>query len=231
MSRALIITGTSKGLGKYLAELYLERGCRVAGCSRSSSPIEHDDYMHYSLDVADERAVTDMVRDVARKWKEIDILINNAGTASMNHTILTPLSVVKNVMNTNFIGTFIFTREVAKIMINRKAGRIINISTVAVPLSLEGESIYVASKSAVESFTKVLARELAPYNITVNAVGAAPLMTALVKAVPKEKIDKILHAMAIPRFAEFRDVSNVVDFFIKEESDFITGQILYLGGV
>ena len=66
---------------------------------------------------------------------------------------------------------------------------------------------------------------------TVNAVGAAPLMTALLRTVPKEKIDKILNMMAIPRLAEFRDVSNAIDFFIKEESDFITGQILYLGGV
>ncbi len=231
MSKVMVITGASKGLGKYLTEFYLKRGHRIAGCSRSGATIEHADYMHYALDVADEKAVIKMVKDVARKWKRIDILINNAGTASMNHTILTPLSVVRNVMDTNFIGTFLFAREVAKSMINQRGGRIVNISTVAVPLSLEGESVYVASKSAIESFTKVLARELAPYNITVNAVGAAPLMTALLRTIPKEKIDKILNMMAIPRLAEFRDVSNAIDFFIKEESDFITGQILYLGGV
>jgi len=231
MSKVVVITGTSKGLGKYLAEFYLEKGYRVAGCSRSSAAIEHADYIHHCLDVADERPVTDMVKDVARKWGKIDILINNAGTAAMNHTILTPLNVVKDVMNTNFIGTFLFSREVAKAMINQRGGRIISISTVAVPLHLEGESSYVASKSAIESFTKVLARELAPYNITVNAVGASPLMTALLENVPEEKVNKILDMMVTPRPAEFRDVSNVIDFFAKEESDFITGQILYLGGV
>ncbi len=231
MNKVAVITGTSKGLGKYLAEYYLEKGYKVAGCSRSNSSIEHSDYIHYILDVSDEKMVVNAIKEIVKKWKGIDILINNAGVASMNHTILTPLKSAKAIMDTNFIGTFLFTREVAKSMINRKWGRIVNISTVAVPLSLEGESVYVASKSAIESFTKVTARELAPYKITVNAVGAAPLMTALLKTVPKDKIDKIMSMMAIPRLAEFRDISNVIDFFIKDESDFVTGQVLYLGGV
>ena len=231
MSQVIVITGTSKGLGRYLTEYYLESGYKVAGCSRSDTSIEHGNYRHYNLDVADEKPVVKMVKDVVKNWGRIDILINNAGIASMNHVALTPLNSLRTVMDTNFVGTFLFTREIAKVMINQKWGRIVNISTVAVPLSLEGESVYVASKSAIEAFTKVVARELAPYNITVNGVGAAPLMTALLRTVPKEKIDKILGMMAIPRIAEFRDVSNVMDFFIKEESDFITGQIVYLGGV
>lgn len=231
MSQVIVITGTSKGLGRYLTEYYLESGYKVAGCSRSDTSIEHGNYRHYNLDVADEKPVVKMVKDVVKNWGRIDILINNAGIASMNHVVLTPLNSLKTLMDTNFVGTFLFTREIAKVMINRKWGRIVNISTVAVPLSLEGESVYVASKSAIEAFTKVVARELAPYNITVNAVGVAPLMTALLRTVPKEKIDRILSMMAIPRVAEFKDVSNVIDFFIKEESNFVTGQILYLGGV
>lgn len=231
MVKVIVITGTSKGLGRYLAEYYLESGCKVAGCSRSDASIEYDNYRHYTLDVADEESVVKMVKDVARDWGRIDVLINSAGVASMNHVILTPLNSLKAVMDTNFTGTFLFTRETAKVMINQRWGRIVNISTVAVPLSLEGESLYVASKSAIEAFTKVVAKELAPYNITVNAVGAAPMKTALLRTVPEQKINRILDMMAIPRVAEFRDVSNVVDFFIKQESDFITGQVIYLGGV
>jgi 3-oxoacyl-[acyl-carrier protein] reductase len=230
MGKIIVITGTSKGLGKYLAEYYLDKGFRVAGCSRGNTSIEHPEYMHYNLDVGDEKSVVNMVKDVFRKWERIDILINNAGVASMNHFILTPLNGLKTVMDTNFSGTFLFARETAKVMINQRWGRIVNISTVAVPLTLEGESVYVASKAAVEAFTRVISRELAPYNITVNTVGAAPLATSLLRTVPKEKIDKILGMMAIHRFAEFRDVSNVIDFFIKQESDFITGQVIYLGG-
>lgn len=231
MVKMIVITGTSKGLGRYLAEYYLESGCKVAGCSRSDASIECDNYRHYSLDVADEESVVKMVKDVARHWGRIDVLINSAGVASMNHITLTPLNSLKTVMDTNFTGTFLFTRETAKVMINQRWGRIVNISTVAVPLSLEGESLYVASKSAIEAFTKVVARELAPYNITVNAVGAAPMKTALLRTVPEQKISRILDMMAIPRVAEFKDVSNVVDFFVRQESDFITGQVVYLGGV
>ena len=231
ITKRLIITGTSRGIGKYLAEYYLRKGYKVAGCSRSSASVEHDNYMHYSLSVSDEKSVVNMVKDVARKWGGIDILINNAGMASMNHIILTPLKTVKDILETNLVGTFLFVREAAKIMLKHKYGRIVNISTVAVPLSLDGEGAYVASKSAVEAFTRVAARELGPYNITVNAVGIAPLKTRLMRTVPKEKIDNILRLMTIPRLTEFRDVVNVIDFFIKEESDFITGQVIYLGGV
>ena len=106
--------------------------------------------------------------------------------------VLTPTRTARKVMETNFIGTFNFTREVSKIMIRHKWGRIVNASTVAVPLRLEGESVYIASKSAVEGFTKTVSKELAQFNITVNAIGIAPLMTDLIKAVPKEKIDRLL---------------------------------------
>ena len=110
-------------------------------------------------------------------------------------------------------------------------GRIINFSTVAVPFNLDGELAYVASKSAVEAFTKILAKELAPFNITVNAVGPTPVKTFLTAKVPQDKIRNLLDRQAIKRFGEFDDIGNVIDFYINKSSDFITGQIIYLGGV
>jgi len=230
-NKVIIITGTRKGIGKHLSEYYLVKGYNVVGCSRGNPSIKDKHYTHYKLDVANEKMVVDTVKDVKEKFKKIDILINNAGIASMNHMILTPTETTRSIMETNFMGTFNFCREVSKVMIRQKWGRIINISTIAVPLSLEGESVYIASKSAIEGFTKAIARELASFNITVNALGIAPLMTDLIKTVPKEKIDKILDMMAIKRLSEFEDIANVIEFFIKEESDFITGQVIYLGGV
>ena len=116
-------------------------------------------------------------------------------------------------------------------MMRQKKGRIINITTIAKPLNLEGEAVYVASKAAVEALTKIAARELAPFGITVNAIGPTPIPTDLIRNVPKEKIDKLLEMQAIKRFGEFKDVIYVIEFFIDEKSDFITGQIVYLGGV
>ncbi len=231
MNKVFVITGTRKGIGKELAEYYLEGGKTVAGCSRRPGTIEHENYRHYELDVADEKAVIAMIRDVRKKDGRIDALINNAGMASMNHILTTPAETVKKIFDTNFMGTFLFTREAAKIMSKNKYGRVVNLATVATPLRLEGEAIYAASKAAVENFTQVAARELAPFNITVNAVGPTPVETDLIKNVPKEKMDALLDMQPIKRFGEFSDIINAVDFLIDEKSGFITGQIIYLGGI
>jgi len=183
------------------------------------------------LDVSDERAVKQMVTAVSKRYGRIDVLINNAGIASMNHILLTPLSSVEKIFRTNVYGTFLFCREVAKVMAKRKSGRIVSLVSVARPLKLEGEAIYAASKAAVESFTQILAREVASFQITCNAVGPTPMATDLIGSVPKEKIARLIEMQAIKRMGECRDIANVIDFFIQPESAFVTGQIVYLGGI
>jgi 3-oxoacyl-[acyl-carrier protein] reductase len=95
---------------------------------------------------------------------------------------------------------------------------------------LEGEAIYAASKSAVVTLTQILARELADFGITCNVVAPTPIETDLIRNVPKEKIDRIVQQLAIKRLGRFEDVANVIDFFVRPESDYITGQVIYLGG-
>ena len=138
---------------------------------------------------------------------------------------------LKKLFETNFLGTFLCSRQAVKLMQKNKFGRIVNFSTVAVPLNLEGEAIYASSKCAVEQFTKIFAKEIAPFGITVNIIGPTPIQTDLIKAVPKIKIDELLNQQAIKRMGNFDDIINVVNFFIKNESNFITGQTIYLGGV
>jgi len=229
--RVILITGTRKGIGRFLAERYLEAGCRVVGCSRDACDLSHENYRHHCLDVSDEAGVKKLFSATRGEFGELDVLINNAGIASMNHAVLTPAATIQRVLNTNVVGTFLFCREAAKLMQRKKQGRIVNFATVAVPLKLEGEAIYAASKAAVVTLTEVLAREFAPFGITVNAVGPTPVQTDLIRSVPEDKIAGLLARQAIQRFGEFRDVANVVDFFIQPASDFVTGQVLYLGGV
>ncbi len=230
-SDVMLITGTSKGIGKFLAEYYLARGYQVVGCSRGPSDLSHAAYRHFELDVADEAAVKRMITNVQQTYQRIDILVNNAGIASMNYAVLTPLSTVESIFKTNVYGTFLFMREAAKVMMLHRYGRIVNLVSVARPLKLEGEAIYAASKSAVETLTQILARELASFGITCNAVGPTPVATDLIGSVPKEKIDRLIDMQAVKRLGEFRDIANVIDFFIKKESDFVTGQVVYLGGI
>ena len=231
MDRVIIITGTRKGIGKYLAEQYLAEGDYVYGCSRRECDIKHERYSHTRLDVSDETAVIEFVRNVYKEHKRIDILINNAGMASMNHVLLTPKATAERVFNTNFMGTFLMSRECAKYMIKKKQGRIINYSTVAVALNLQGELVYSSSKAAIEQLTRVLAGEIGESGITVNAVGPTPVDTDLIKNVPENKIEELKSRQCIKRLGTFEDVKNVIDFYLKPESNFITGQTIYLGGV
>lgn len=231
MSLTYIITGTRKGLGKELAEYYLAKDFRVAGCSRGKSTIEHENYRHFELDVADEKAVVSMVRQIKKEFGSVHVLLNNAGVAAMNHILTTPYQNAQAVFNTNFFGTFLLSREVAKVMMKQKNGSIVNYTTVAVPLDLEGEAIYAASKAAIESFTRVSAKELGQFGIRVNAIGPTPVKTDLIRNVPENKLDRLLEQQVIKRFGEFEDVVNVMEFFNSEKSNFITGQTLYLGGV
>jgi 3-oxoacyl-[acyl-carrier protein] reductase len=227
----VLVTGTRKGIGRYLVEHYLEQGALVIGCSRRPAEQGHARYTHFCLDVADEEKVNAMFTDIAKAHGRLDVLINNAGIASMNHVLLTPISSVREILQTNVVGTFLFCREAAKLMRKERRGRIVNFSTVAVPLKLEGEAMYAASKAAVATLTQVLARELGPLGITVNAVGPTPVPTDLIRSVPSEKIEALVQRQAIRRPGEFKDISNVIDFFIRPESDFVTGQVIYLGGI
>ncbi len=226
-----LITGTRKGIGKFLSEHYVAQGHCVIGCSRGAPDWELENYEHFECDVSDEAAVKRMFSAIRRNHGRLDNLINNAGIASMNHTVLTPVSTVEKILRTNVIGTFLFCREAAKLMQRNNYGRIVNFSTVATPLKLEGEAIYAASKAAIVSLTEIMAREFAEWGITVNAVGPTPVPTDLIRSVPQEKMDRLLGQQAIRRYGTFEDVANVIDFYLRPESDFITGQNLYLGGV
>jgi 3-oxoacyl-[acyl-carrier protein] reductase len=228
---AIIITGSRKGIGRFLAEHYLKQGFRVAGCSREPTDLRAENYLHHCLDVRDEKAVCEFLAAVRSQWGPPGALINNAGIAAMNHALMTPLSTVKHVFETNVLGTFVFCREAAKSLRSTPHGRIVNFSTVAVPLNLAGEAAYAASKAAIETLTRVLARELAPLKITCNAVGPTPVATDLIRGVSPQQIERLVATQPIPRMGRPEDVANVVDFFLKPESDFITGQVIYLGGL
>jgi 3-oxoacyl-[acyl-carrier protein] reductase len=227
----MLITGTRKGIGKFLAEYYVEKGFSVEGCSRKKPEWELPHYFHHDIDITDESQVKSMFSSIQSRHGRLDVTLNNAGIASMNHILLTPGKVVDNVMNTNLKGTFLLTRESAKLMKKSGFGRIVNFGTIAVPLQIKGEAIYAASKSAVVTFTKIAARELADFGITCNVVAPSPIETDLIRSVPKQKVDKVIQSMTIKRLGTFKDVANVIDFFIKPESDYITGQVIYLGGI
>lgn len=229
-SRRMVITGTRKGLGRHLVEHYSKAGWQVVGCSRQPVDYKVPSYRHFCLDVADESAVEAMFAELGKDGAGLDVLINNAGIASMNHVLLTPLSTVSDIFRTNVLGTYLFSRQAARLMSKKRFGRIVNMATVATPLKLEGEAAYAASKAAVVSLTQIMARELSDLGITVNAVGPGPIDTDLTRSVRKDKMEKLLGQLAIKRLGSLADVSNVIDFLISPQSGAVTGQVIYLGG-
>jgi 3-oxoacyl-[acyl-carrier protein] reductase len=224
-----LITGTSQGLGLALAERLLADGWIVHGFARGAQTLVHVNFTAHTVDVTDEAAVRAAVAIVAESGR-IDLLVNNAGAAALNAFLLTPGSVAENLMRVNYLGTFHCLQAVGKVMVRQRGGLVINITTVAVPLSLEGEAAYVASKAAVEALTKVTAKEFATQGVRVVALGIGPVDTKLTRAVPKAALAKINDAIGRP---EGTTMAQAVDFILSRISapDLKSGSVEYFGTV
>jgi 3-oxoacyl-[acyl-carrier protein] reductase len=222
-----LITGTSQGFGRALAERLIANGWTVHGFARGTQMLVHDRFHAHVVDVTDESAVRVAVATIAESGR-IDLLVNNAGIASMNALLLTPAEVAERLMRVNYLGTFHCLQAVGKVMVRQRAGRVINVTTVAVPLALEGEAAYVASKAAVEALTKVAAKELAPSGIVISAIGFGPIDTALTRAVPQAALAKINGAIGRPQGTT---MTQAVDFFISRltAADLKSGSVEYFG--
>ena len=148
----------------------------------------------------------------------------------MNLVVTTPAETVRRIVETNLLGTIFCCQQIAPALIKRGSGRIINFSTLGVPLAIKGEAIYVASKAGVEGFTRVFARELAAHGVTVNAIAPGPIETALIAKVPKDKVDAVVAQQIIPRQGTPLDVWNIVSMLLSPESSMISGAVLNVGG-
>ena len=227
-----LITGSSKGVGKGISSYLLGRGFKVFGCSRGPSTMDEKDYEHTQLDVGCQKQVSEWVSGVSRAEGRIDVLVNSAGMMPASTLALATTSdVVEETIKTNFLGTFSVCREAATVMLRKRTGRIINLSTIATGLHLEGASAYIASKSAVVAFSKVLAKELAPAGITVNVIAVSLMETEMSATLDEQQRERYREHFAIKRWATIDDVCNAVSFFASPDSGYVTGQVMHLGYV
>mgnify|MGYP005994352897 FL=1 len=157
-------------------------------------------------------------------------LLNAAGVASMNLLLATPEETIKNIINTNLIGTIFCTREIMPAFVRSKVGRIINFSSFAVKIGLQGESVYVASKAGVEGFSRSIARELASYNVTVNCISPGPIKTKLTEKVPTNYINKVIDQQIFTEQCDENDILNCVKLILDSKSNKITGENFIIGG-
>lgn len=220
-----LVTGSRKGIGRHLAGHLLGRGYLVVGCSREPAEWSADGYEHHQVDVSVERDVVALVRGIAARHGRLDVVINNAGIASMNHVLLTPASSLENMLRINVTGTFLVSREAAKLMQKRRSGRIINLSSAVVPLRLAGEAAYIASKAAVEALSQTMANELAEVGVTVNVVGPGPTDTDMIRGVPGSRLERTLAHLGAAQLTDLGDITAAVDRFLQSSE---TGQVVYL---
>ena len=230
MDRIVVISGTSKGIGKCTAEHFLSQGDKVFGCSRGDGTIIHSAYTHTKLDLQDEKAIISWIRSIKKQVGRIDILFCNAGYAPANFlATITSGKVLDDVLKTNVFGTFVMCRETAKIMMKQKSGRIINVSSMAAGLHLEGTSAYALSKAAIVEFTKILAKELAQFNVTCNVIAPSMYMTDGVEALKDDVINRALNSLTLKRTLRIEELLHVIDFYVDRNASAITGQVIHLG--
>ena len=228
----MLITGTSKGIGKYLAEYYVNKNFSVIGCSRNSCEIISPDYIHITADISNDDEILNIFRSIRKEYKRLDVLINNAAiNPAIVNVAFIPYETIQKTFKTNVFAPILFCRESIKIMSRNNFGRIINIGSMATKHEVAGESLYTSTKASINAFSRVLSKEVINSGITVNVIAPSVIKTDLAKAINQDALQEVLNRNAIKKYGEFADISNSVDYLIRKESNTVTGQIIYLGGV
>lgn len=237
MSRTVLITGGSRGLGAGLVAAFLELGENVATCSRSKTAEvaswteAHPDRFHYEpVDLADVPAVESFVRGVIDRFGSIDVLVNNAGVARDGVLPLFADAAIDEMIDLNLRATIHLTRLVARRMLVQRSGKIINISSVVGLTGYRGLSVYSATKAALDGFTRSLARELGSRGITVNSVAPGYLRTEMTHGLDAAQLQQIVRRTPAGRLGEPEDVAAAVRFLASDEATFITGHVLVVDG-
>jgi 3-oxoacyl-[acyl-carrier protein] reductase len=228
--QVVLITGASKGLGAKLADHFVKQSASVIGFSRTPGELKHKSYRHFCVDVGDEQQVHDAFGQIRSAYERLDVVINNAAIAASQFVALTPTVKVEEIFRTNFLGSFTVCREAVRLMMKQKYGRIINMSSMMVPLRPAGGAVYSSSKAALTQFTQVLAKEVADYGITCNVLGVTAIETDMWQDISSERLMSLLESLPQKQPATLDDITNVIDFFSSKTSDAVTGQVVYLGG-
>jgi len=222
-----LVTGASRGLGRHMADAAHAAGYGVIGLART--PMSDRPYPVHACDVSDPEQVAATFRSV-KSAPGLYGLVNAAGIASLNLVLTTPAETMQRIVGVNLLGTMYCCAAMGRILARHKAGRIVNLSTLAVPLALKGEAVYVASKAGVEGFSRAFAREMADFGVTVNAVSPGPIDTDLIQNVPGEQIDALIGSQIIQRMGTRDDVWDSVSFLLSDQARMVSGQVIHIGG-
>ena len=237
--KVAVVTGAASGIGLGTAEALAEAGAAVILADINTAKGEEEarrlagkglKASSANLDVTDDASIAGFARQALNGRGGVDILVNAAGWGKIQPFVENDSTFWDRVIALNLGGPIKLTRALLPGMIERQAGRIVNISSDAGRVGSLGETVYSGAKAGVIGFTKGLAREMARYGVTVNCVCPGPTDTPLLAAVPEKHREAFLRAIPMRRFAQPRDIAHAVLFFASEQAGYVTGQVLSVSG-
>ena len=238
--KTALVTGASRGIGRAIALCLAAEGARVAinyaGNVKAAEEVKASveaaggTAILCQADIADSAAVEAMIADVVKEFGTIDILVNNAGITRDTLLMRMKDEDFAKVLDTNLKGVFYCTKAVAKLMMKKRAGRIINMASVVGLVGNAGQTNYAAAKAGVIGFSKSAAKELASRGITVNVVAPGFIGTDMTAGLPESVKEKMLTDIPLGRMGEPEDVANAVLFLASDQASYITGQVVNVDG-
>lgn len=236
-NRVAIVTGGTRGIGRAIAEKLTALQCQVVITGRSEgadvvAAIEKlgGKCAFIRTDISNEEAVEKLFAEVAERFGGCDILVNNAGIAKDFLLMRSKVADWREVIDTNLIGALLCSRAAVKQMLKRKAGRIINISSVVGITGNAGQSVYAGTKAALIGVTKSLAKEVGSRNITVNAVAPGFIATEMTDKLPDNVKQEYYKSIPLGRFGTPEDVAQCVAFLASDAAAYVTGEVLSVNG-
>lgn len=240
MGKIAVVTGASKGIGRACALRLAKDGMTVVvnyshSDAEAAKTVEEikaagGDAVAYKADVSDLNQVKDMFKFVSDTYGRVDILVNNAGIVRDEYLLMLTQENLDKCLDLNIKGYFYCAQQAALKMFSQKSGVIVNMSSVSSKMALAGQSVYSATKGAVNSMTQTMAKELARKKIRVNAVCPGFVQTEMVDQLPEDKKKEYLKEVPLGRFADVDEVAGLVSFLCSDDAGYITGQAIVLDG-
>jgi 3-oxoacyl-[acyl-carrier protein] reductase len=237
--RVAVVTGGSRGIGAAVAARLAEAGAHVVVSARDGERLQRTvaeleatgaTVLGIVADAA-RREDGERVIDAARQqFGRLDVLVNNAGITRDGLLVRMKDEDWDRVLEVNLRGVFLMTRAAAKVMMRRKSGRIINISSTAAAMGNAGQANYGAAKAGLEGLTRAAARELAHWNILVNAVAPGLIETDMTAGIPAEARETLMAQIPLRRMGTAREVAEMVGFLAGDGAGYVTGQVFHVNG-
>lgn len=238
--KSVIVTGGASGIGRAIAEQFAQEGATVivADIDRESTQDTVEAIsarggraLPVNVDVSNPRSVQEMIDTTVDANGRLDVIVNSAAVPSVSKIIDISFETWNKVLNINLTGTFLCAQAAARCMVDAGGGRIINLASVNGQRAITGRGAYTAAKGGVIMLTRIMAAELGPENITVNAIAPGPVDTPMVKEMHSASTREAWYrALPIKRYAQPGEVANATLFLASSEAGYITGHILNVDG-